>query len=167
MNEMNEMRILSTSKLKERGVEIEDIAQLVLEIQLPYNDSLTLEHCIKTVNDVLGKREVTYAILTGIALDKAVEEGKLDNEINKVIKDDEGLYGIDEILALSIVNTYGSIALTNFGYLDKTKPGIIGEVDKKGKRKEGCYTFLDDIISAIASAAGSKIAHEKKDIEKI
>ena len=35
------------------------------------------------------------------------------------------VYGIDEILALSIVNIHGSIALTNFGYADKLKPGII------------------------------------------
>lgn len=164
---MNDLRLLSITKLKERGIEVEEIAKLVLDLQYPYRNSLTLERCIKTVNEVLGKREVAYAVLTGIAIDKAVEAGKLDEEINKIIKNDDSLYGIDEILALSIVNTYGSIALTSFGYLDKKKPGIIGKVDKQGKERIECHTFLDDIISAVAAAASSKIAHEKKDIEEI
>lgn len=164
---MNDLRLLSITKLKERGIEVEEIAKLVLDLQYPYRNSLTLERCIKSVNEVLGKREVAYAVLTGIAIDKAVEAGKLDEEINKIIKNDDSLYGIDEILALSIVNTYGSIALTSFGYLDKKKPGIIGKVDKQGKERIECHTFLDDIISAVAAAASSKIAHEKKDIEEI
>lgn len=164
---MNDLRLLSITKLKERGIEVEEIAKLVLDLQYPYRNSLTLERCIKTVNEVLEKREVAYAVLTGIAIDKAVEAGKLDEEINKIIKNDDSLYGIDEILALSIVNTYGSIALTSFGYLDKKKPGIIGKVDKQGKERIECHTFLDDIISAVAAAASSKIAHEKKDIEEI
>lgn len=159
---MDNLRNISINLLKERGIEISEIGKLVLSLQSPYNGSLTLEHCNKTVEEVLGKREVAYSIMTGIAIDKAAEENKLDEQINKIIKDDDGLYGIDEILALSIVNTYGSIALTNFGYLDKKKPGIIGEIDIKGKKTGSCHTFLDDIIAAIASAASSKIAHEKK-----
>ena len=44
---------------------------------------------------------------------------------------DEALFGIDEILALSIVNLYGSIGFTNYGYVDKVKPGIIKNLDSK------------------------------------
>jgi phosphatidylglycerophosphatase A len=53
----------------------------------------------------------------------------------------------------------GSIALTNFGYLDKLKPGIIGFIDKEGKTGVRCHTFLDDIVCAIASSAVSRMAH--------
>jgi phosphatidylglycerophosphatase A len=83
----------------------------------------------------------------------------MDEEVNNLIRNDNGLYGLDEILALSIVNMNGSIALTNFGYLDKLKPGIIGIVDKEGKTHKKCHTFLDDIVCAIASSAASRIAH--------
>ena len=64
---------------------------------------------------------------------------------------------IDEIIPLSIVNIYGTIGLTNYGYLDKEKVGIIKELDnKEGKRVN---TFLDDLVAAIAAAAASRIAH--------
>jgi len=76
-----------------------------------------------------------------------------------MLLNDYGLYGIDEILALSIVNVYGSIGFTNFGYVDKLKPGIIGKLDREGKEAGKCNTFLDDIVGAIAAAAASSIAH--------
>jgi phosphatidylglycerophosphatase A len=62
-------------------------------------------------------------------------------------------------MALSIVNVYGSIGFTNFGYVDKAKPGIIGVLDKEGKEPNRCNTFLDDIVGAMAAAAASSIAH--------
>ena len=109
--------------------------------------------------EVIKKRESIHAILTGIALDEMAEKGMLDQAINSIIVTDNHLYGIDEILALSIVNMHGSIALTNFGYLDKTKLGIIGKLDELGKEQKKCHTFLDDLIAAITASAVSKIAH--------
>lgn len=146
-------------KLTERGVTIDDMAILVLDAQLKYNPSLTMDACKEAIESVLAKREVIHTILTGIALDEATEKNQLEPEINKIILDDTPLYGIDEILALSIVNIYGTIALTNFGYLDKVKPGIVGKIDKLGKDSIECHTFLDDIVSAIIAAAMSRIAH--------
>ncbi|HKL75746.1 MAG TPA: phosphatidylglycerophosphatase A, partial [Halanaerobiales bacterium] len=77
--------------------------------------------------------------------------------LQNIIDTDEGLYGIDEIIPLSIVNLYGTIGLTSYGYLDKEKMGIIKELDtKKGGEVN---TFLDDIVAGIASAAASRYAH--------
>lgn len=70
---------------------------------------------------------------------------------------DNPLYGIDEIMVFSIVNLYGSIGFTNYGYLDKLKPGILEEIDKKVEGR--CNVFLDDLVGAIAAAACSKLAH--------
>ncbi len=156
---MNNFRELSRKKLKQRGVQIDDIVALVYELQKDFCPTLAKETCLQAVNDVLEKREVAFAILTGIELDLGAENNQL-NEINDVIKDDYSLYGIDEILALSIVNVHGSIALTNFGFLDKTKPGIIGNLEEEGKQKDKCHTFLDDIVCAIVSSAASKVAHD-------
>ena len=152
-------RELSRKKLIQRGVEIEDIAQLVFDLQKNYCPTITIDDCVNSINSVLDKREVAFAILTGIEIDMAAET-KMFHEINDVINDDYSLYGIDEILALSIVNVHGSIALTNFGYLDKLKPGIVGKLEEEGKSKEKCHTFLDDIVCAIASSAASRIAHD-------
>jgi phosphatidylglycerophosphatase A len=154
-----EIKEKAMQKLTERGITIDDMAILVFESQLHYNPNLTMDECIDAIINVLGKREVIHTILTGIALDEATEKHLLEPEINKIIEDDTPLYGIDEIIALSIVNIYGSIALTNFGYLDKVKPGIIGKIDKLGKESNQCHTFLDDIVGAIVAAAISRTAH--------
>ncbi|WP_080844227.1 phosphatidylglycerophosphatase A family protein [Cytobacillus gottheilii] len=146
--------------LHERGVEINDIAELVFFLQEKYHPNLKMETCTDNVERVLSKREVQNAILTGIQLDMLTEEKKLLEPLQSIIEIDEGLYGVDEILALSIVNVYGSIGLTNFGYIDKLKPGILKELNDKNS--ERCHTFLDDIVGAIAAAASSRLAHSAK-----
>jgi phosphatidylglycerophosphatase A len=113
-----------------------------------------------SVDAVLSKREVQNAILTGIQLDLLAAEGKLLPPLQDMIENDEGLYGCDEILALSIVNVYGSIGFTNFGYIDKLKPGILKRLNDKSTGET--HTFLDDIVGAIAAAASSRIAHRKQ-----
>lgn len=143
--------------LHDRGVEIQDIAELVYFLQEKYHPDLQMDVCIENVERVLSKREVQNAVLTGIQLDMLAEEKKLMEPLQHVIEIDEGLYGVDEVLALSIVNVYGSIGFTNFGYIDKLKPGILKDLNDKSSGK--CHTFLDDIVGAIAAAASSRLAH--------
>lgn len=146
-------------RLEERGVLLEDMAQITLDLQRKYIPQLTFELCLEHVKRVVMKREVQHAILTGLELDILAEENKLSEPLSSMLNNDYGLYGIDEVLALSIVNVYGSIGFTNFGFVDKTKPGIIGRLDEEGKKAGRCNTFLDDIVGAIAAAAASSIAH--------
>ncbi|SES38040.1 Phosphatidylglycerophosphatase A [Salipaludibacillus aurantiacus] len=144
--------------LSDRGVSLRDIGELVYDLQKSYYPSVTIEDCLENVERVLSKREVHNAILTGIQIDRLAEEGKLDPPLQGIIERDEGLYGIDEIIALSIVNVYGSIGFTNYGYIDKEKPGILKKLNDKNN---GCHTFLDDIVGAIAAAASSRLAHRE------
>ncbi|OEG61850.1 phosphatidylglycerophosphatase A [Halanaerobium saccharolyticum] len=158
MNEsMKELYQKSIEVLNKRGVTVEDIAELVKKLQESYNPEITLEECIENVDSVLKKREVAHAILTGVAIDELAEQKKLPEPIQSIIDTDEGLYGIDEILPLSIVNLYGTIGLTSYGYLDKAKSGIIKELDTKEDGRVN--TFLDDLVAGIASAAASRYAH--------
>lgn len=143
--------------LTERGVTLQDIAELVYYLQEPYHDTLTMEMCLDNVDKVLRKREVQNAVITGIQLDVLAEEKKLTSPLQEIIEVDEGLYGVDEIIALSIVNVYGSIGFTNYGYIDKQKPGILAKLNDKSTGQ--CHTFLDDIVGAIAAAASSRLAH--------
>lgn len=146
--------------LSSRGVKLEDIAECVVLLQKQYIDDLDDKEVMDNIIAVLSKREVQYALLTGIELDMLCEEGKYhDKELEKDILIDKGLYGIDEVLAYGICNIYGSIALTNFGYIDKVKPGIIGKLNESHDGK--CNTFLDDIVGAIAASAASRLAHGK------
>lgn len=142
--------------LEGRGVGLEEIAALVLDLQGPYLPHITLGICLDSVKKVLEKREVQNAVLTGLALDVLTEKKLIDEPLYTILRTDDTLYGIDEILSLSIVNVYGTIGFTNFGYLDKTKPGVIGRINRQN---HGVNTFLDDILAAIAAAAAARLAH--------
>lgn len=156
---MEELTVMTVKMLNGRGVMLDDIAEIVLFLQKKYYPELTKEMCLENIEAVLKKREIIHAILTGIALDELAEKKLLPEPLQSIVESDEGLYGIDEIIPLSIVNVYGTIGLTNYGYLDKEKIGIIKELDsRKGVE---CNTFLDDIVAAIAAAAASRIAHSR------
>ncbi len=157
------MRDICVNLMNERGVTLDDIVDIVYYLQKKYVPDLTKDICLEAIMRVLGKREVQNAILTGIELDKLAEEKKLSEPLQSLINEDNALYGIDEILVLSICNVYGSIGLTNFGYVDKVKPGIIGKLDEIGKKTNKCHTFMDDIIGAVAAAAASSVAHNAED----
>ena len=152
-------RDIVVNRLSERGVELMDIAEITLYLQKPYISELTIDTCLDHVERVVMKREVQNAILTGLELDILAEKGHISEPLRTMLMNDYGLYGIDEVLALAIVNVYGSIGFTNFGYVDKAKIGIIKKLDEKGKAQDVCHTFLDDIVGAIAAAAASSVAH--------
>lgn len=143
-------------QLQNRGVVLGDIADIVYQLQKPYYPNLIMEECLSSVMHVLEKREVQHAIYTGIALDTLAEQSCLPAPLQSIMEQDEPLYGVDEILALSITNVYGSIGLTNFGYLDKTKLGVIGRLNNDGQR---IHVFLDDLVAGVAAAAAARIAH--------
>src|SRR5699024_5808045 len=157
----SELEIKARAWLTERGVTLDDIAELVYYLQSGYHENLKLEDCLENVDHVLKKREVQNEILTGIQHDKLAEQKLLDQPLQETIETDESLYGIDEIIAFSIVNVYGSIGFTNYGYIDKQKPGILEHLNDKSTGE--CHTFLDDIVGAIAAAASSRLAHAEAD----
>ncbi|MEG0258542.1 MAG: phosphatidylglycerophosphatase A [Lysinibacillus sp.] len=159
-----EVAVATRNALVRRGVSIKAIAEIVYEMQRQYNDGLTIEHCIQSVERVLRKREVQHAVLVGIELDELAEKKLLSAPLQQIIESDEGLFGVDETIALGSVFTYGSIAVTTFGHLDKQKVGIIKELDTKPGHHVN--TFLDDLVSSIAACAASRIAHRMRDLEE-
>lgn len=158
---MEELKKITIDMIEKRGVRLEDIGDLVFTLQSKYHPGLTMETCIENIKAVLNKRETIHAVLTGIALDEFAEKEQLPGALQSIVRSDESLYGIDEIIPLSIVNIYGTIGLTNYGYLDKEKIGILKELDEEMGGQ--CNTFLDDLIAAIAASAASRIAHAARD----
>lgn len=146
--------------LDRRGVTIERIAEIVYQLQLPYNPQLTVEACADSVRAILQKREVQYVLYTGIALDELAEKKLLPEPLQTIMETDASLYGVDETLALGIVHVYGMIGLTSFGYLDKTKTGVIRDLND---HPQGVHVFLDDLVAALAAAASARIAHRRQD----
>ena len=150
--------------LEKRGVSIEAIAEIVYEMQFPYNQNLTLDSCMESVERVLMKREIQHAILVGIELDVLAEQKKLSEPLQSIIESDEGLFGVDETIAFGAVLGYGSIAVTTFGHLDKNKIGVIRDLDTK--KENTVHTFLDDMVASIAASAASRLAHRLRDEEE-
>lgn len=149
--------------LEQRGVNIDEIADVVYKLQVPYHKDLQMETCVESVHAVLKKREVQHAIITGVSLDMLAEKKLLPEPFQTIMEVDEPLYGIDEILALSITNIYGTIGLTSFGYLDKNKVGIMKKLNNDG---ESIHVFLDDIVAGIAASASARIAHQHPDTDR-
>ncbi|GAA4723036.1 phosphatidylglycerophosphatase A [Brevibacillus fulvus] len=149
--------------LKQRGVKLEEIAEIVYFLQKDYIPDLTTDKCIESIRSVLQKREVQNALLTGIQLDILAENSQLFTPLQEMVETDESLYGIDEVLSMSIVNLYGSIGYTNFGYVDKIKHGVLARLNDK---RNGVNTFLDDLVGAIAAAASSRLAHRHRQEEE-
>jgi phosphatidylglycerophosphatase A len=158
-----EVETAARKGLLERGVTIEAIAEIVYEMQSPYSESLTMKECVESVDAVLEKRELQHALLVGIELDKLAEQNKLSEPLQSLVEMDEGLFGVDETIALGAVFGYGSIAVTTYGHLDKQKIGIIKKLDTK--QVDGVHTFLDDLVASVAASASARIAHRLRDIE--
>ncbi|PTM59308.1 phosphatidylglycerophosphatase A family protein [Desmospora activa] len=159
-----EVKQAAVDRLRQRGVTIEGIAEIVFRMQSPYSQELTIEDCVESVIAVLEKREMQHAILVGVELDLLAEKNQLSEPLQSLVQSDEGLFGCDETLALGSVFGYGSIAVTTFGYLDKHKIGLIKKLDTK---KDGpVHTFLDDLVASIAAAASSRLAHRIRDREE-
>lgn len=157
---MEDYRNKCIELLESRGVTIDDIAECARFLQADYHVDLKKEELLESVMSVLSKREVQHAIMTGIELDILAEKKLLDNkDLESILRRDEGLYGVDEVLAYGICNLYGSIALTNFGFIDKKKYGIIAKLNESGKDSGIVNTFIDDIVGAIAASAASRFAH--------
>ncbi|AMA72530.1 MULTISPECIES: phosphatidylglycerophosphatase A [Aneurinibacillus] len=160
-----EVKNAALQRLAERGVTVEDIAEIVYLMQAPYNVNLKMNVCIESVRAVLEKREIQHAILVGTELDILAEKKMLSEPLQSIIEADEGLFGCDETLALGSVFGYGSIAVTTFGHLDKQKVGVIKRLDTK--RGNGIHTFLDDLVASIAASASSRLAHRLRDEEEV
>ena len=117
--------------LANRGVDLEDIAILVQDGQKDHIADMPIEMALSSVQHVLHKTEVQDAIMTGLAIDDLAEANLLPEPLASRIASDHATYGIDEQLVMSILGVYGTISWTNFGFLDRTKPGIVGRLNQE------------------------------------
>lgn len=146
--------------LNDRGITLRDVAEIAYQIQSRYSPELTIEECMHHLEKVLEKREVLHAIMVGYALDTLAEKKLLPYPLQELVETDEPLFGIDEVIPLSIANIYGSIGFTTFGYVDQQKVGVIKKLDTS---EEKVNTFMDDIVGALAAATSSRAAHRLRD----
>lgn len=154
-----EMFAMNRDRLLERGVTINDIAEIAFRQQGKYNPDISMSTCIESVEKILTYRDIFHIVQLSIEIDRLCEEGKLRSPIQEIIREDLGMFGIDEIFGLNIASMYGVIGQTNFGDIDVNKPGIVKELNDHGKgNNDRCHTFLDDVVGALAAAASTRVA---------
>ena len=164
----SEMLKINLDSLKERGIKVEDIAQIAYDQQSKYTEGIPFDICIDSVMKILSLRDVFHHVQLGIEIDRMAEEKMFKGPIQDIIYHDLGLFGIDELVGLNIAGQYGVIGETNFGDIDVNKPGICKVLNDEGKNLTRCHTFLDDIVGAIAAAASTRVAQMmNEDLAKI
>lgn len=145
-------------RLAALGVTIDDIADIAYQQQHKFGTiPLTQREYIPIVEHVMHKHELLNNVMVMLELDRLANEQQLESPLQQIIANDSAVFGVDETLALQIANLYGSIGVTNFGYVDYKKTGIIKHLDTNSKRVN---TFADDLVGAIAAAVCGKLVHE-------
>ncbi len=154
----NEMFEMNKETLKNRGVTIEQIADITYMQQSKYTDGVTRSVCVESVEKILSLRDVFHHVQLAAEIDRLAEKGLLEGPIQDIIYADLGLFGIDEVMGLDVSGLYGIIGQTNFGDIDVNKHGIVKTLNDDGKKEGVCHTFLDDIVGGIAAAASTRVA---------
>ncbi|MDN6434816.1 phosphatidylglycerophosphatase A family protein, partial [Lentilactobacillus parabuchneri] len=128
--------------LKDRGVTYEDIAEMAYNLQKKFDPNIQMDEVKKDTIDVLHKREVLNNAMVGLELDRLATQGLIKEPLESIIMNDSGVFGVDEGIALNIANIYGTIGITNYGYIDREKTGVTKKLDEA---KDGTSnTFIDD-----------------------
>lgn len=144
-------------RLKDRGVDLDDLADIIYNSQIEFEPALTMDRVQEYLQDALHKRELLNNAMVMLELDRLTEAGQVAEPLASIVKNDAGVFGVDETLALQIANIYGTIGTTNFGYFDRVKKGVIAKFDRD---KHHVNTFIDDLLAAIVAAVSGKIAHK-------
>lgn len=142
--------------LESKGVTAKKIAEIVYELQRNYLPNKTVDDFTVEVKKVMHKRELLNNAMCALWLDQTAEMGIMPSPLREIVRADDGVFGSDEALASGIASLWGTIGFTNYGYVDKTKPGIIGQLDTTPTQVN---TFIDDIVGAIVAAVCGKMAH--------
>src|SRR5690554_1112840 len=154
----DEMLQMNIATLRERGVEVIDIATITHEQQSRYTKDIPMSLCVESVEKILSLRDPFHFFQLAAEIDRLVEEKAFRSPMQEILHDDLGLFGIDETLGLDLAGLYGTIGQTNFGDIDVNKGGIISKLNEDGKKEGVSHTFLDDIVGAIAAAASTRVA---------
>ncbi|WP_238594803.1 phosphatidylglycerophosphatase A [Limosilactobacillus reuteri] len=145
-------------ELHKRGITAYSIGEIAYEMQHEYLPDYEISDFAEQFNEVLKKREVLNLLAFAFELDNLANKGAFSEPIQSIIENDAGFWQIDEILASSLAQLFGMLAITNYGYLDKKKYGIAKALDGANS----ITVFSDDIVSALASAVIGRCGHGSK-----
>jgi len=162
----DEMLRMNVETLKNRGVSVEEIAEVAFQQQSKWTDAISRHDCIASVEKILSLRDTFHILQLGAEIDRLTEEGMFNEPLREILLSDLGMFGIDELFGLELAGIYGTIGKTNFGDIDVNKPSVVERLNEEGKKDPNvCHTFLDDIAGAIAAAASTRVAQITNELE--
>ena len=157
---------LNIKTLQERTVTVAEIAEIAYRQQRKWTDDVSMKTCIASVEKILSLRDVFHLLQLGAEIDRLTDENLIKEPLLAILKQDLGMFGIDELFGLELAGLYGTIGKTNFGDIDVNKPLVVDRLNGEGKGEGGlCHTFLDDIVGAIAAAASTRVAQMSNEVE--
>lgn len=152
-----------SKRFKELGITSHDMAMIVINEQEKYNPGLTFDQVNNAIESIISKREIQHALVTALSIDELADKKQLPEPFQFMIEEDNPLYGVDEAIAIVSSLMYGTISNSNWGYLDKSKPGIVGYLNDLQKKENGHVTTMtDDMISMIIAGAEAKVSHNNR-----
>lgn len=154
----NELYQFIQEELHKRGITAYSIGEIAYEMQHDYLPDYEISDFAEQFSEVLKKREVLNLLAFAFELDNLANKRMFSEPIQNIIENDAGFWQIDEILASSLAQLFGMLAITNYGYLDKNKVGIARRLDEE----DSITVFSDDIVSALASAVIGRCGHGSK-----
>lgn len=146
-------------QFQKRGIKKDDIIDIAIWLQAKFNPTVDRQNYVKALEQILHKIAVMNSLAVGFVLDDLATDKKLPEPLQTIIGEDRAYFDVDEHLAISISSLYGAIGTTNFGYLDRNKYGKVKELDQDSTRVN---TFADDLVGALATATGAKVAFDNR-----
>ncbi|ADG12767.1 phosphatidylglycerophosphatase A [Methanocaldococcus infernus] len=126
--------------LEKINISLDNLVESAVSLYVGEEDIKIVKNKVREVMKKELENPNTYLLIMAAYL--------LDREIE--MEDLNYIYA-DEVIGLAIANEIaGTKGIFNFRFYDKHKPGVIGELDKKG------YIFLDDAIAGFIAGCMSK-----------
>lgn len=83
-----------TKRLKERGVNLRDLAVDAYDLQKEFIPELTVDECYESLITVLHKRELLNNAMVALELDRLAEAGAIAEPLQSIIENDAGYLGL-------------------------------------------------------------------------
>lgn len=158
--------------VKKAGIDTDfrnELVGIAYEFQYEHLPTVSKRVYEVALEDLLENRYVQDLIITGLVLDDLANYNSLAIELNgndtdkyflRMMKKDDGLYMVDEVIAMGIAEAGGKLATTLFGYFDVKKPDYIAKLEQRSALVGNSTTYLDDILLALIAGMISMVVVE-------
>ena len=81
----DEMLEMNIETLKKRGVQVKDIVDIAYNQQKKWNDDISYQDCMESVEKILSLRDVFHILQLGAEIDRLAEEGLIQEPMLEVL----------------------------------------------------------------------------------